>query len=186
MAQWCTSLFGGITWIRVKIRQWRLGCLDRVKTHGCPTRFLFFIATLYCHVRPHGLYVAASLGFEPRQRAFTYENLRVLPLRLSASATSPARFCSCVGIVDEPRLKQCGGRCYRRFLHAYTVTKYARARDRRGYDLISDALPFGQLWYGAPRLFASAVYTEPWRISKTGPFSSGLLAVFTKSFATKT
>ena len=31
---------------------------------------------------------SASLRFEPRQRCFTYENSRVLPLRLSASATT--------------------------------------------------------------------------------------------------
>ena len=29
-------------------------------------------------------------------------------------------------------------------------TKSARAKDTRGVDLISDALPFGGLWYGEP------------------------------------
>jgi len=28
--------------------------------------------------------------------------------------------------------------------------KYARAKDKRGVDLISDALPFGRLWYDTP------------------------------------
>jgi hypothetical protein len=27
-------------------------------------------------------------------------------------------------------------------------TKFARAKDHRRFDLISDALPFGRLWYG--------------------------------------
>jgi hypothetical protein len=31
-------------------------------------------------------------------------------------------------------------------------------------------------------IFASAVYTELWRISRTGLFSSSFLTVFTKSF----
>jgi len=34
--------------------------------------------------------------------------------------------------------------------HRCTFTKSARARDKRGVDLISDALPFGRLWYGEP------------------------------------
>jgi hypothetical protein len=29
-------------------------------------------------------------------------------------------------------------------------TKSARAKDKRGFDLISDALPFGRLWYDEP------------------------------------
>ena len=43
-------------------------------------------------------------------------------------------------------------------MHAYE----ARPRkDRRGVDLISDALPFGRLWYGEPNAVANAVaYAE--------------------------
>ncbi len=31
-----------------------------------------------------------------------------------------------------------------------TFTKFARAKDHRGVDLISDLLPFGRLWYDRP------------------------------------
>ena len=30
-------------------------------------------------------------------------------------------------------------------------------KDRRGFDLISDALPFGRLWYGEPNAISNAV-----------------------------
>jgi hypothetical protein len=30
-------------------------------------------------------------------------------------------------------------------------------KDRRGADLISDALPFGKLWYGGPAAISNAV-----------------------------
>ena len=30
-------------------------------------------------------------------------------------------------------------------------------KDRRGFDLISDALPFEQLWYGDPNAVANAI-----------------------------
>jgi hypothetical protein len=30
-------------------------------------------------------------------------------------------------------------------------------KDKRGVDLISDALPFGRLWYGEPNAVANAV-----------------------------
>jgi hypothetical protein len=33
----------------------------------------------------------------------------------------------------------------------------ARARTRRGVDLISDALPFGRLWYRGPDVISNAV-----------------------------
>jgi hypothetical protein len=37
----------------------------------------------------------------------------------------------------------------------------ARATHRRGVDLISDALPFGRLWYGGPNAVANAIsYAE--------------------------
>ena len=30
-------------------------------------------------------------------------------------------------------------------------------RDKRGFDLISDALPFGRLWYGDPNALTNAI-----------------------------
>ena len=34
-------------------------------------------------------------------------------------------------------------------------------KDRRGVDLISDALPFGRLWYGEPNAISNAIgYTK--------------------------
>ena len=30
-------------------------------------------------------------------------------------------------------------------------------KDRRGFDLISDALPFGRLWYGGPNAVTNAI-----------------------------
>jgi hypothetical protein len=30
-------------------------------------------------------------------------------------------------------------------------------RDKRGFDLISDALPFGRLWYGEPTAISNAI-----------------------------
>jgi hypothetical protein len=38
-----------------------------------------------------------------------------------------------------------------------TFTKSARAKDHRGVDLISDALPFGRLWYGEPNAISNAM-----------------------------
>jgi hypothetical protein len=37
------------------------------------------------------------------------------------------------------------------------LTGEDRARRRRGFDLISDALPFGRLWYGEPNAIANAI-----------------------------
>ena len=39
-------------------------------------------------------------------------------------------------------------------MHVYEVRP---RRDKRGFDLISDALPFGRLWYGEPDAVASAI-----------------------------
>jgi hypothetical protein len=39
-------------------------------------------------------------------------------------------------------------------MHAYEVRP---RKDKRGADLISDALPFGRLWYGEPNAVASAI-----------------------------
>ena len=42
--------------------------------------------------------------------------------------------------------------------HTYEVRP---RRDRRGVDLISDALPFGRLWYAEPNAVANAIgYAE--------------------------
>ena len=38
-----------------------------------------------------------------------------------------------------------------------TFTKCTRAKDRRGVDLISDALPFGRLWYDGPKAAGNAI-----------------------------
>jgi hypothetical protein len=32
-----------------------------------------------------------------------------------------------------------------------------RAKDKRGVDLTSDALPFGRLWYGEPQAISYAI-----------------------------
>jgi len=38
-----------------------------------------------------------------------------------------------------------------------TFTKCTPCSDKRGVDLISDALPFGRLWYGEPNAVSNAV-----------------------------
>src|SRR2546422_11539872 len=38
--------------------------------------------------------------------------------------------------------------------HAYEVRP---RKDKRGFDLISDVLPFGRLWYGEPNAISNAV-----------------------------
>jgi hypothetical protein len=42
-------------------------------------------------------------------------------------------------------------RCSQPLFTRCTFTKRDRAKIKRGVDLISDALPFGRLWYGEPR-----------------------------------
>jgi hypothetical protein len=39
-------------------------------------------------------------------------------------------------------------------MHTYEVRP---RKDKRGIDLISDALPFGHLWYGEPDAVANAI-----------------------------
>jgi hypothetical protein len=39
-------------------------------------------------------------------------------------------------------------------LHIYEVRP---RKDKRGVDLISDALPFGRLWYGEPNAIPNAI-----------------------------
>ena len=34
-------------------------------------------------------------------------------------------------------------------------------KDRRGVDLVSDALPFGRLWYGEPNAISNAIVVGP-------------------------
>jgi hypothetical protein len=41
-----------------------------------------------------------------------------------------------------------------RMLHAYEIRP---RKDHRGVDLISDALPFGRLWYGEPNAISNAM-----------------------------
>ena len=41
-----------------------------------------------------------------------------------------------------------------RITHVYEVRP---REDKRGVDLISDALPFGRLWYGEPNAVANAI-----------------------------
>jgi hypothetical protein len=43
---------------------------------------------------------------------------------------------------------------YERPLHVYEVRP---RKDHRGFDLISDALPFGRLWHGEPDAISNAV-----------------------------
>jgi len=38
--------------------------------------------------------------------------------------------------------------------HAY---EFRPRKDKRGFDLISDVLPFGRLWYGEPNAITNAV-----------------------------
>jgi hypothetical protein len=39
-------------------------------------------------------------------------------------------------------------------MHAYEIRP---RKDHRGVDLISDALPFGRLWYGEPNTVGNAI-----------------------------
>ena len=39
-------------------------------------------------------------------------------------------------------------------MHEYEVRP---RKDKRGVDLVSDALPFGRLWYGEPNAISNAV-----------------------------
>jgi hypothetical protein len=50
----------------------------------------------------------------------------------------------------------------RRFAKSDTHVYEVRPRkDTRGFDLISDALPFGRLWYGEPNAISNAIgYTK--------------------------
>ncbi len=39
-------------------------------------------------------------------------------------------------------------------LHVYEVRP---RKDKRGFDLVSDVLPFGRLWYGEPNAISNAI-----------------------------
>jgi hypothetical protein len=55
-------------------------------------------------------------------------------------------------------------------VHSYEVRP---RRDKRGVDLISDALPFGRLWYGEPNAVSNAIgYAEFRNRSHDAPVSS--------------
>ena len=42
-------------------------------------------------------------------------------------------------------------------IHADTVYQVRPRKDKRGVDLISDALPFGRLWYGELDTVSNAI-----------------------------
>jgi hypothetical protein len=44
--------------------------------------------------------------------------------------------------------------CAMQLMHAYEIRPRS---DKRGFDLLSDALPFGRLWYGEPDAVSNAV-----------------------------
>jgi len=41
--------------------------------------------------------------------------------------------------------------------HVYEVRP---RKDKRGFDLVSDVLPFGRLWYGEPNPISNAIVTR--------------------------
>jgi len=49
-------------------------------------------------------------------------------------------------------------------MHVYEVRP---RKDKRGVDLISDALPFGRLWYGATIIFDCPTADDPAMMSST-------------------
>ena len=54
-------------------------------------------------------------------------------------------------------------------MHVYIVRP---RNDKRGVDLISDALPFGRLWYGEPNAVVNAIgYAEHRSRSHDAPVS---------------
>jgi hypothetical protein len=61
-------------------------------------------------------------------------------------------------------------------IHAYEVRP---RKDKRGVDLISDALPFGRLWYGEPNAASNAIGYAEHRSRSQTPSSA-----FTMKFAT--
>jgi hypothetical protein len=43
------------------------------------------------------------------------------------------------------------------FRKKWTLTQSGRARDKRDFDILSDALPFGRLWYREPKAISHAI-----------------------------
>jgi hypothetical protein len=42
-------------------------------------------------------------------------------------------------------------------MHSMHIYEIRPRKDHRGFDLISDALPFGRLWYGEPNAISNAI-----------------------------
>jgi hypothetical protein len=59
-----------------------------------------------------------------------------------------------LGIGANHALQPTAGRCKTSSQHVYEVRP---RKDKRGVDLISDALPFGRLWYGEPDAISNAI-----------------------------
>ena len=53
--------------------------------------------------------------------------------------------------------------------HVYEVRP---RKDKRGFDLISDALPFGRLWYAGPNAISNAIEPEGAAMGELGNKSS--------------
>src|SRR6478672_11205438 len=69
---------------------------------------------------------------------------------------SRRRFC-CSAVVLYKDGKHSTGEVEKKFgtpMHVYEVRP---RKDHRGVDLISDALPFGRLWYGEPNAVANSI-----------------------------
>jgi hypothetical protein len=82
------------------------------------------------------------------ERAYAFPRVRFAVARLLLDFDiSPARFCGCVGVADESPLSQRSGGCLSAISARIHVYEIRPRKDRRGYDLISDALPSGGLWY---------------------------------------
>jgi hypothetical protein len=56
--------------------------------------------------------------------------------------------------VTQWKMNNLNKRCSYGSMHVYEVRP---RKDHRGVDLISDALPFGHLWYGEPNAVSNAV-----------------------------
>jgi hypothetical protein len=54
-------------------------------------------------------------------------------------------------------------------MHVYEVRP---RKDKHGVDLISDALPFGRLWYGDPDAFRNV--RSAWKTSNLTPSFAGI------------
>jgi hypothetical protein len=71
--------------------------------------------------------------------------------------------------------KRCQLAALRFPMHVYEIRP---RKDKRGFDLISDALPFGRLWYGEPDAIANAIdcamQATLTSLSSYRPFGAGL------------